>query len=93
MPMSRRHGGMLVMSAPSIVTVPLCAWLKPAINLSSVDLPQPEGPSNAKNSPGSTVRLMSRSTCVAPNARFTFRMSTLTLGPVTAGCSIFKLRF
>jgi hypothetical protein len=40
--------------------------LKPAISRSSVLLPLPDGPSSAKNSPGSMSRLTSFSTSVLP---------------------------
>ena len=38
----------------------------PAIILSSVDLPQPDGPSSAVNEPLSTVRLRSEIAVTAP---------------------------
>ena len=82
MPTLRFQGGTPVTSSPSIRIAPRCARLKPAIRRSSVDLPHPEGPSSAKNSPGSTTMSMSRSTTFVPNARFTSRASTLT-GPFT----------
>src|SRR3970040_1017275 len=82
MPMSRFHGGTAEMSLPSTSTRPAFAWAKPAITRSRVDFPEPEGPSKAKNSPGSMVRLMSRSTSVFPNARAMSRNSTLTLAMV-----------
>ncbi len=66
MPTPRKCGGTPEMSWPSIKSSPLWCWLKPAISRSSVDLPEPEGPSSAKNSPGSIFKLTSRSTGVAP---------------------------
>ena len=66
MPTSRRCGGVPVMSRPSISNSPRWCWLKPAISRSSVDLPEPEGPSSAKNSPGSMRSVMSRNTSVLP---------------------------
>ena len=66
MPMSRFHGGIAVTSAPSTRSAPDCGWLKPAIMRSRVDLPEPEGPSRAKNSPGAMSRVTSRSTGVVP---------------------------
>ena len=38
----------------------------PAIIFISVDLPQPEGPTMATNSPSPTVKLTSSTTCSAP---------------------------
>ena len=55
MPTLRFHGGTPVTSRPPISSRPDWCWLKPAMRRSSVDLPEPEGPSSAKNSPGSTV--------------------------------------
>ncbi len=52
MPTSRFHGGRRERSRPPTSTSPLCAWLKPAMSRSRVVLPQPDGPRNAKNSPG-----------------------------------------
>ncbi len=66
MPTSRFQGGRVEMSASPTFTTPVCAMLKPAISLSSVVLPQPEGPRKAKNSPGLTSRFTSLSTCVWP---------------------------
>ena len=44
---------------PSIRISPEVAGCKPAIKWSRVDLPQPEGPTMQRNSPGLTFRLMS----------------------------------
>ena len=38
--------------------LPEVCWCKPAIRCSSVDLPQPDGPTMQRNSPGLTLRLM-----------------------------------
>ena len=51
-------------TSPSIRTSPLVGERKPAMVLSSVDLPQPEGPTMQRNSPFATSRLMSFSTGV-----------------------------
>src|SRR4029079_16099261 len=61
-----RAGGTRVTSRPAIVTRPEETVSRPAIIRSSVDLPQPEGPSRAQNSPASTARLRSRITSTAP---------------------------
>src|SRR3546814_7633187 len=44
--------------APSISTLPADGFSRPAAALSSVDLPQPVGPTMATNSPGATARSM-----------------------------------
>ena len=51
----RRRGATQVTSSPSSVTVPEVGSSKPAIIRSVVVLPQPEGPSSEKNSPGGDV--------------------------------------
>src|SRR5688572_33346762 len=79
MPTSRFHGGMPVTSRPAMRMRPDWASAKPAISRSSVDFPDPEGPSRAKNSPGSTVTLTSRRTGVAPYERWMPDTSTRTL--------------
>jgi hypothetical protein len=66
MPTLRFQGGVPVTSRPPMCSVPACCWLKPAMRRSSVDLPDPEGPRSAKNSPGATPSVMSRSTGVVP---------------------------
>ena len=53
MPTLRFQGGVPVTSLPPMSTSPAWCWLKPAMRRSSVDLPEPEGPRSAKNSPGS----------------------------------------
>src|SRR5271165_619393 len=62
---------MLVASLPSMRTCPEVTSSSPAISRRSVDLPQPDGPTNTANSPS----LMSRSTplitLTAPNALVT----------------------
>ncbi len=59
--------------------VPVVAGSRPATSRSSVDLPQPLGPSSATNSPGCTVRSMPSITCRTPvgtlNQWLTSRMS------------------
>ena len=66
MPTSRFQGGSAATSTPPIRTRPALARLKPASSRSSVDLPDPDGPSSAKNSPGAIESEMSRSTTLAP---------------------------
>ena len=57
--MRRCAGGMSVTSTLSMKHWPAVIASRPAIILSSVDLPQPDGPSSAVNEPLSTVRLRS----------------------------------
>ncbi len=63
---SRFSGGSRVMSSPSTRIVPSSAITKPAIERSSVVLPQPELPSSATISPLATSRLTRSSTRVPP---------------------------
>src|SRR5678815_4348543 len=53
-------------SAPSIRMVPRSARSKPAITLSKVDLPQPDGPTIATNSPSRTSKLTPSTTARSP---------------------------
>ena len=66
MAMRRCAGGVSVTSAPSMKHWPAVISSSPAIILSSVDLPQPDGPSNAVNEPFSTLRLRSEIAVTAP---------------------------
>ena len=52
--------------SPLTRIVPLVGRSRPAIRLSSVDLPLPEGPITARASPGATSRL-TRATAAAPS--------------------------
>ena len=52
----RLPGGSLVTFRPPIASVPEVGASRPAIVRRSVVLPQPDGPSNAKNSPSSIAR-------------------------------------
>src|SRR5688572_33205506 len=56
-----------VASTPSILTAPRSGRSKPATMLSSVDLPHPDGPTIATNSPSRTSRLTPSTTDSAPN--------------------------
>ena len=62
----RRCGGTAFMASPSMVMAPLSGVSKPAIMRSRVVLPQPDGPSSAKNSPRATSRLTSLTTVRPP---------------------------
>src|SRR5260221_3528485 len=56
MPMSRRLGLAWAMSRPPMTIRPAVGSTKPAIAISVVDLPQPDGPKSDRNSPRSTER-------------------------------------
>ena len=56
-------GGSAATRLPSNSTVPAVAGVSPAITSSSVDLPQPDGPTTAKNSPGAISRSIGPSAC------------------------------
>ena len=60
--MSRSAGATCVTSRSLIEIVPEVTDSRPAIMFNKVDLPQPEGPTNTKNSPFSMPMLMSLST-------------------------------
>src|SRR5688572_1903356 len=65
------------MRLPPASTSPLVGSSNPAIRLSAVDLPQPEGPSSTKNSPSPTWKSRSFSTDSAvPKAKSTPRKVT-----------------
>src|SRR6202165_2817028 len=58
-------GASPAMVRPSNSTLPCVAGVKPAMISSSVDLPQPEGPTTAKNSPRRNSRSIGPSACSA----------------------------
>src|SRR4029450_6873011 len=66
MAISRSRGRTSLTSLPSISIVPLSMSSRPAMVLSSVDLPQPDGPTSTANSPEDTLRSMPRSTSTGP---------------------------
>src|SRR5215470_8615705 len=59
---------------------PALALSRPAINRSSVDLPQPDGPTNTQNSPCSISRSTPSRTRVAPNHLPTPRIAIAAAG-------------
>src|ERR1700722_17511330 len=67
MAMPRLLGSRGVTSAPSISITPASVSSRPAMAFSSVDLPQPDGPSSTVKSPASIGRSMSLSTSNWPN--------------------------
>ena len=66
MAMRRFAGGTSVTSVLSMKHWPAVIASSPAIILSSVDLPQPDGPSSAVNEPLSTLRLRSEIAVTEP---------------------------
>lgn len=64
MPRCRFSGGSFVTSCPAISIVPLVGDSSPAMQRSSVVLPQPDGPSSETNSPDRIERSMPLSTFV-----------------------------
>ena len=66
MAMRRFAGAMSVTSTPSRKHWPAEMRSSPAIMRSTVDLPQPEGPSSAVKDPLSTVRLRSSIAVTTP---------------------------
>ncbi|MHC2426002.1 hypothetical protein ACVII1_009002 [Bradyrhizobium elkanii] len=57
----------LVTGSPSTSTSPVVGGSRPEIILSSVDLPQPEGPTTTKNSPSLMVKSSGRSDGTSPS--------------------------
>src|SRR5438477_867422 len=64
---SRAWAGRSVTSSSPIHTRPALGTSSPATTRSVVVLPQPDGPSSVRNSPGSRVRETSSTATVAPN--------------------------
>src|SRR5687767_4763080 len=73
----RRLGAMPSIGCRSIRIDPSVGESKPAIILSSVVLPQPDGPSREKNSPSLMVREELSSALNAPKLRVTLRISII----------------
>src|SRR5580692_564160 len=61
----------VVTGAPSYVTAPADGFSVPATRFSSVDLPQPLGPTIARNSPLRTSRFAGPMACIPPKCTFT----------------------
>ena len=66
MAMSRFLGGIEFIRISPIWIVPLSTRSRPAIMRKVVDLPQPDGPTNTKNSPGWTSILTPFTACTSP---------------------------
>src|SRR5665213_2217409 len=75
----RLAGGAVATSIPSIRMAPPLTSSSPAISRSSVDLPQPEGPTNTTNSPSLTARSMPGMISASPNFLRTLRR---TISPI-----------
>src|SRR5215510_13924374 len=71
--MSRSLGGTSSTARPPISMLPELWRSRPAIMLSNVDLPQPDGPSRTVNSPEPISRLIPLSTSTEPNLLCTSR--------------------
>src|SRR5690606_36819632 len=88
MPMPRSFGSSQVTFLPLMKIWPSDTSSRPAMQLSKVDLPQPEGPSSTRNSPFSISRSSDFSTSIAPKLRDTLRRTTLAMTSAfdRAGC-------
>src|SRR5215211_5979916 len=80
MPMSRWCTGTWVRSRPPMTTRPSSGASKPAIILSVVVLPQPDGPSSEKNSPGSTASSTPSTATTPPGKRLVTRSRRIEAG-------------
>src|SRR5258706_14773116 len=74
--MLRSFGSTLLTTRPAISIVPLLTLSSPASIASSVDLPQPDGPTSAMNSPLSASRVMLFSTSTLPKRLYRSRMTS-----------------
>src|SRR5262249_45875188 len=81
MPISRRYAGTSVMRWPSMAISPLSGIKKPPTRLSSVVLPQPDGPSSVISSPRRTSSDTSSSAVVLPKRLVTPSSSTAISAP------------
>ena len=66
MAMSRLRAATSLTTLPLIATVPLLIDSRPAIMRSSVDLPQPDGPTKTTNSPSSISRSTDLTAVIEP---------------------------
>src|SRR3984957_16742937 len=84
MAMPRLLGSRWVTSAPSISMMPASVSSRPAMAFSSVDLPQPDGPSSTVKSPASIGRLMFFRTCRGPKDLNSPETETANIYPLNA---------
>src|SRR5690348_3287168 len=85
--MSRSLGSRRLTTRPAMSISPPVMGSSPATMRSSVDLPQPEGPTMTMNSPSATSRSMPWITCTVPYCLVTLRNETVAMvcaltGPV-----------
>ena len=80
MEMFRSEGGLSVTSRSAIRTRPALTVSSPAIILSVVDLPQPDGPRSTTKLPSSTVKETSSTATVPPQALVTPLSSIADIG-------------
>src|SRR5262245_41099459 len=79
MPISRRYAGTSVIRRPAIAISPLSGIRNPATQLSSVVVPQPDGPSSVIGSARRTISDTSSSAVVLPK-RFVTPSSSTAMG-------------
>src|SRR3970282_2779096 len=79
MAMSRFLGGTSFTTRPSTRISPEVTVSSPAIMRSTVDLPQPDGPTRPTHSPSAMTADMPRITGVAPKLLWTLRISTVAM--------------
>src|SRR5579864_3023855 len=77
--MSRSFESTSLTLRPSIVTTPPLISSSPASIRSSVDLPQPDGPTSTRNSPSLISNVMPWMTLVAPKFFSTFSNATVAM--------------
>src|SRR5438132_14360036 len=76
----RSGGSAPLISTPSTRMRPELMGSSPAMILSSVDLPQPDGPTSTQNSPSSMVSDNSGMTVVWPKAFVTLSIESVAMG-------------
>src|SRR5256885_14553229 len=85
-------GGSPAMPRPSNSTLPSVTGVRPAITSRSVDLPHPEGPTTAKNSPRSISTSTGPSACSGLGGRPVMNVlptpESLTRGAATGGAPL-----
>jgi hypothetical protein len=79
MAMSRSLGVSALTTRPPMAISPSLISSSPAIMRSSVDLPQPEGPTSTVNCPSSMEMSTPRMICVAPKYFSTLLISTVAM--------------
>src|SRR5262249_12055474 len=79
MAMSRALAGKSVTSRLSMTIAPFVTCSRPAMMRSSVDFPQPDGPTSTRNSPSAMASWISCSTCTLPNDFATLSTSIVAM--------------